>query len=107
MYMFPFVFIMTVMPLPYHVMQNAITIPQTVIAPIREEFNNPEKELLKIRKYKIPGQKSIVVVSTKCPTELVGISTPSSKVFHNLIDAGMSCINKTSILPIELQQVCV
>lgn len=48
------------------------------------------------------------LVSTKCPSELVGVKTPGSKVYHSFIDLGLSCINSGSFIhKSEFKQVCV
>jgi len=95
MFSIPLIFVINMMAIPMQMIQPVIA--QT---PLANNF------VLKVKKYDVPGEKSIVIVSTKCPTEYVGIPTPSSKAFHYLVDSGMSCINKTQILPIELRQAC-
>jgi hypothetical protein len=52
------------------------------------------------------GEKPLVVVALKCPTELVGVSTPSSAMLHTVVSAGMNAINSTKLLSFNLQQVC-
>jgi len=99
--------------IPFVIMMNFVVIPQQVLysvaTPIVDVVKNtqPKSLLPKIKTYKsISGAKPVTVVSLKCPTESIGISTPTSKLFHQFIDTGMSCINNTNLLPVELQQVC-
>jgi hypothetical protein len=47
------------------------------------------------------------LVSAKCPPELVGIQTPSTKAAHAFLDVGLSCLNAGSFLhKAEFKQVC-
>lgn len=103
--------------MPFIIMMNFVAIPQqiyyTVSTPVVSvvktvQSKEPSKSILpKIKTYKsVNGEKPVTVVSLNCPTELAGISTPSTKIFHQLIDSGMSCINGTQLLPVELRQVC-
>jgi hypothetical protein len=59
-----------------------------------------------IKKVYPTGEKPMVVVSFKCPTELVGVTPPTIKLLHHLVDLGMDGINKTDLLSFNLQQVC-
>jgi hypothetical protein len=52
------------------------------------------------------GEKPLVVVTFKCPTELVGIDTPSTLILHKVVNGGMDLINKTNLLSFNMQQVC-
>lgn len=52
------------------------------------------------------GEKPLVVVTFKCPTELVGIDTPSTLILHKVVNGGMDVINKTNLLSFNMQQVC-
>lgn len=52
------------------------------------------------------GEKPLLVVSFKCPTELVGVAPPSTKLLHHAVDMGMAGINRTGLLSFNLQQVC-
>ncbi len=52
------------------------------------------------------GEKPLVVVTFKCPTELVGIDTPSTLILHKAVNGGMDLINKTNLLSFNMQQVC-
>lgn len=47
----------------------------------------------------------VVVVPMKCPTEIVGIKTPSSIAVHKALDVVFECANKMQPL-YELKQVC-
>lgn len=62
--------------------------------------------LPKITKVYPTGEKPLVVVSFKCPTEVVGITPPTIKLLHGAVDLGMAGINKTDLLSFDLQQVC-
>lgn len=62
--------------------------------------------LPKISKVYPTGEKPLVVVSFKCPTEVVGITPPTIKLLHGAVDLGMAGINKTDLLSFDLQQVC-
>ena len=103
MFTLPFIFVVNMMMMPVTILQTA-TIKENVTVEQNEKTDH--SIIPKIKKYDFPGQRSLVTVSTKCPTELVGVSTPSSLVFHEMIDGGMQMINRTQVLPIELQQVC-
>lgn len=52
------------------------------------------------------GEKPLVVVTFKCPTELVGIDTPSTIILHKVVNGGMDVINRSNLLSFNLQQVC-
>lgn len=106
MFTLPFIFVMNVVTIPFHMIQTIASQPQTSIAETKSVVNQPIFSLVNVKRYNIPGQKSILVVATKCPSEFVNISTPTTKIFHSLVDSGMSCINSTQILPVELRQVC-
>ncbi|MEW6678779.1 MAG: hypothetical protein AB1421_12740 [Pseudomonadota bacterium] len=62
--------------------------------------------LPKIQKVYPTGEKPLVVVTFKCPTELVGIDTPSTIILHKVVNGGMDLINKTNLLSFNMQQVC-
>jgi hypothetical protein len=62
--------------------------------------------LPKIQKVYPTGEKPLVVVTFKCPTELVGIDTPSTIILHKVVNGGMDLVNKTNLLSFNLQQVC-
>lgn len=106
MFTLPFIFVMNVVTIPFHMVQTIASQNQTSIEETKSAVNQPRFSLVNVKRYNIPGQKSILVVATKCPTEVVGIATPTTKIFHSLVDSGMSCINNTQILPVELRQVC-
>ena len=47
------------------------------------------------------------LVSAKCPPELLGIQTPSTKAAHAFLDVGLSCLNAGSFIhKAEFKQVC-
>lgn len=52
------------------------------------------------------GEKPLVVVTFKCPTELVGIDTPSTLILHKAVNGGMDIINRSNLLAFNMQQVC-
>lgn len=62
--------------------------------------------LPKVTKVYPTGEKPLVVVSFKCPTEVVGITPPTIKLLHEAVNLGMAGINKTDLLSFDLQQVC-
>lgn len=53
-----------------------------------------------------PDGRSILVVSFKCPTEVIGVSPPMVQLVHNLVDAAMNKANEEHVLPFDMQQVC-
>lgn len=59
-----------------------------------------------IKKVYPTGEKPLVVVSFKCPTELVGVAPPTIQLLHELVSLGMDGINRTDLLSFNLQQVC-
>lgn len=59
-----------------------------------------------IKKVYPTGEKPLVVVSFKCPTEALGVTPPTIRLLHNLVDLGMDGLNKTDLLSFNLQQVC-
>ena len=59
-----------------------------------------------IKKVHPTGEKPLVVVSFKCPTEGMGIATPTTKILHSVIDTAFGGVNATNVLPWNLQQVC-
>jgi hypothetical protein len=97
---------MNVVTMPFQMVQTIAVQSQQIVTETKSVVNQSSFSLIKVKRYDIPGQKSLVVVATKCPTELIGVNTPSTKIFHSLIDNGMSCINRTQILPMELRQAC-
>ncbi|HNH88937.1 MAG TPA: hypothetical protein PLX46_05915 [Thiobacillaceae bacterium] len=52
------------------------------------------------------GEKPLKVLTFKCPTELVGISPPTTKLLHDAVNFAFDGINKTDLLPFNMQQVC-
>jgi len=91
MYTFPFVIFFNFFTL----------VPVVTPQPVQE---NPAMEL------RVPskGVTRTYTVSTKCPSELVGIQSPGSKMFHTAVDLGLSCINSGSFIhKADFKQVCV
>jgi hypothetical protein len=62
--------------------------------------------LPKIKTVYPTGEKPLVVLTFKCPTELVGIDTPSTLILHKAVNGGMDLINKSNLLAFNMQQVC-
>jgi len=59
-----------------------------------------------VKKVLPTGEKPLYVLTFKCPTELVGITTPPIKALRWLVTASMDGINSTDLLPFNMQQVC-
>jgi hypothetical protein len=59
-----------------------------------------------IKKVYPTGDKPLMVVSFKCPTEMIGVSPPSVSMLHNVVALGMDGINRSNFLPFNMQQVC-
>lgn len=59
-----------------------------------------------IKKVYPTGEKPLVVINFKCPTELVGITPPPMKLLHEALNFGFDGLNKTNLLSFNLQQVC-
>lgn len=59
-----------------------------------------------IKKVFPTGDRPMVVVNFKCPTELIGITPPPMMLLHKAIDWGFSGINKSNLLPYSFLQVC-
>ncbi|OYY93071.1 MAG: hypothetical protein B7Y41_13220 [Hydrogenophilales bacterium 28-61-23] len=59
-----------------------------------------------IKKVYPTGEKPLVVINFKCPTELIGITPPPMKLLHEAINFGFDGLNKTNLLSFNLQQVC-
>jgi hypothetical protein len=117
---------------PYLPRQTALELPRQAFAPVRapevprtEGFRTdvgavlgglvnyipllPESGrsiLPKITKVYPTGEKPLVVLSFKCPTELVGVTPPTIKLLHDAVSLGMEGINRTNLLSFDLQQVC-
>ena len=52
------------------------------------------------------GEKPLKVLTFKCPTELVGITPLPTKALHELVNVAMDGVNRTDLLPFNMQQVC-
>jgi len=59
-----------------------------------------------VKKVYPTGEKPLVVVSFKCPTELVGVAPPTIQILHQAVNLAMEGINRTNLLSFNLQQVC-
>lgn len=59
-----------------------------------------------IKKVYPTGEKPLVVLTFKCPTELVGITPLPTKALHGLVNMGFDAVNKTDLLSFNMQQVC-
>jgi len=59
-----------------------------------------------IKKVYPTGEKPLVVINFKCPTEVIGITPPPMKLLHEAINFGFDGLNKTDFLSFNLQQVC-
>ena len=59
-----------------------------------------------IKKVYPTGEKPLVVLNFKCPTEVIGITPPPMKLLHEAVNFGFDGINKTNLLSFNLQQVC-
>ena len=62
--------------------------------------------LPKIKTVYPTGEKPLVVLTFKCPTELIGITPLPTKALHELVNLGFDGINRTDLLAFNLQQVC-
>ncbi len=52
------------------------------------------------------GEKPLKVLTFKCPTELVGVTPPPTAALHQAVSLAFDGINKTNLLPFNMQQVC-
>jgi len=59
-----------------------------------------------IKKVYPTGERPMVIVSFNCPTQALGITSPTTKAIRFILDSGFSAINSTDLLPWTLQQVC-
>lgn len=59
-----------------------------------------------IKKVYPTGEKPLVVLTFKCPTELIGITPIPTKALHGLVNYGFDAVNYTNLLSFNLQQVC-
>jgi hypothetical protein len=63
--------------------------------------------LPKIKTVYPTGEKPLKVLTFKCPTELVGITTPPIKLLRGGVDLVMEGLNRSDLLPFNMQQVCM
>ncbi len=75
-----------------------------LVAPVRPPMD--QAILPTFRKVYPTGDKPLMVVTFKCPTELVGVTPLPTKALHDLVDLGMGALNSSNLLPFNLQQVC-
>lgn len=68
--------------------------------------NNGQAILPVIKTVYPTGEKPLVVITFKCPTELIGVTPLPTKALHELVNTGMDAINNTNVLSFNLQQVC-
>jgi hypothetical protein len=52
------------------------------------------------------GEKPLVVLTFKCPTELIGVTPLPTKALHDLVTLAMDGLNRSNLLAFNLQQVC-
>ena len=88
---------------PYKPLGN----PFSGIGSLLPSLPSSEESLLPhITKVYPTGEKPLVVLTFKCPAEMVGLNTPIMKGLHGAVNAGMDAINYTNLLSFNLQQVC-
>ena len=75
-----------------------------LISPVRPPSD--QSILPTFKKVYPTGEKPLVVVTFKCPTELVGITPLPTKALHGLVDLGMGALNSSNLLSFNMQQVC-
>lgn len=62
--------------------------------------------LPKIKTVYPTGEKPLVIVTFKCPTEIIGITPLPTKALHDVVTWGMDSINNANLLDFNMQQVC-
>lgn len=67
---------------------------------------NGQDLLPTIKKVYPTGEKPLVILSFKCPTEMIGVTPPPMKALHELVNFAFDGINKTNLLSFNMQQVC-
>jgi hypothetical protein len=67
---------------------------------------NGQDLLPTIKKVYPTGEKPLVILSFKCPTEMLGVTPPPMKALHELINLAFDGVNKTNLLSFNMQQVC-
>jgi hypothetical protein len=65
-----------------------------------------EEMLPRITKVYPTGEKPLVVLSFKCPTEMVGLDLPATKLLRWGLEGGMDLTNKSNLLSFNMQSVC-
>jgi hypothetical protein len=63
--------------------------------------------LPKIKTVYPTGEKPLKVITFKCPTELIGVTPPPVKILHEGVNLAMDGLNRSDLLPFNLQQVCM
>lgn len=59
-----------------------------------------------IKKVYPTGEKPLVVLTFKCPTELIGITPIPTKLLHDGVNGVFDLVNATNLLSFNMQQVC-
>lgn len=59
-----------------------------------------------IKKVYPTGEKPLVVLTFKCPTELIGITPIPVKLLHEGVNGVFDVVNATNLLSFNMQQVC-
>jgi len=59
-----------------------------------------------IKKVYPTGEKPLVVLTFKCPTELIGITPIPIKLLHEGVNGVFDVVNATNLLSFNMQQVC-
>ncbi len=67
---------------------------------------NGQDLLPTIKKVYPTGEKPLVILSFKCPTEMLGVTPPPMKALHEIVNYAFEGINKTNLLSFNMQQVC-
>ncbi len=67
---------------------------------------NGQDLLPTIKKVYPTGEKPLVILSFKCPTEMLGVTPPPMKALHEIVNFAFDGINKTNLLSFNMQQVC-
>lgn len=75
-----------------------------LVSPVRPPMD--QAILPTFKKVYPTGDKPLMVVTFKCPTELVGVTPLPTKALHGLVDLGMGALNSSNLLPFNMQQVC-
>lgn len=52
------------------------------------------------------SDRAVLIVSFKCPTELLGVAPPTIQLLHNAFDLVAGLVNQAQLLSFDVQQVC-